>query len=66
MDGVKPLLDLAEQLLKSLDDAKNSGDDWLAQGYIQNLRETLRGIEQGGYDEKYIDQVEKIREAIKA
>lgn len=65
MNGMKPTFDLADQYLESLDDAKKNGDALSAQTYVQNLEVLLDSLEQFGYDERRVELVERIREAIK-
>ncbi|WP_322628915.1 hypothetical protein [Halothiobacillus sp.] len=64
MDGMQSVFDLAEQHMKALEDAKKNGDYQTEQTSIQHLRMILESVEQTGYDEKYVEQVEHIRCAV--
>jgi len=66
MAGMKPTFDLAEQHMQALEDAKKNGDYQTEQTSIQHLRMILESVEQTGYDEKYVEQVEQIRAAVNA
>lgn len=64
MDGIQPIFDEAKKQLDTLRKAKESGDEFLANGAATYLKTTLKTLDQIEVDEKYADQVAEIRQAI--